>query len=157
MKKLLAIFSLIFGVFFTSCSNVVTRLDVESINIGKSKLIKIEKIQPYMNSLFVKITNDSDSVVEIVWDRSKINGAVPFLKGKYIDAGKSQPNDIIAPRDTTTFDIHSASKVEYVRGYGWYVGSLDYPVKLILCIKNANNEEFIISEIKGKIIEEEKK
>lgn len=150
MKKWILLLLASLSMIFAGCTTL--KLDVKSVKTSEAKLVKIEEVIPTINSIIVTISNNSDEVVEVVWDRSKINGASPFLKGKYIDAGKSQTNDIIAPKDKSTFTIYSSDDVGYAGG--WYIDYLDYPAKLILCIKKGNSEEFIISEIDAKLVEE---
>lgn len=144
MKKILYAFILCLTTFTLGCTS--TQLVAKNSNIGKSEFLEIQNIKPELENLNVTLVNNTKEVTEIIWDRSKINGSTPFLRGKYIDAGKTQPNEVITPGETVTIDIYPSSNV-YFSDFGWSLTRLTYPAKLVMCIKQGAKEEFIISTI----------
>ena len=148
MKKIKVLFVVIFVLLFVSCSKGIK----ETVEISTSG---------YSNYVILTIMNKSKTdTVEIVWDKSKIGDSGCFLKGKYIDAGKPQLNEILVPNEIKVISIHPSDNVYFDEGklqdplfgggrtgQGWKIKDIRYPVKLILCIKVGDKEDFIINEI----------
>ena len=148
MKKIKVLFVVIFVLLFVSCGKGIK----ETVEISTSG---------YSNYVMLTIMNKSKTdTVEIVWDKSKIGDSGCFLKGKYIDAGKPQLNEILVPNEIKVISIYPSDNVYFDEGklqdplfgrgrtgQGWKIKDIRYPVKLILCIKVGDKEDFIINEI----------
>ena len=148
MKKIKVLFVVIFVLLFVSCGKDIK----ETVEISTSG---------YSNYVILTIMNKSKTdTVEIVWDKSKIGDSGCFLKGKYIDAGKPQLNEILVPNEIKVISIYPSDNVYFDEGklqdpifgggrtgQGWKIKDIRYPVKLILCIKVGDKEDFIINEI----------
>ena len=146
MKKIKVLFMVIFTLLFISCSK-----DIKEI-------VKISTFSRTNNvELTIKNKSEKDTI-EIVWDKSKIGDSGCFLKGKYIDAGKPQLNEILAPNELKIISIYPSDNVYFDEGefqlfgggrigQGWKIKDIRYPVKLILCIKVGDKEEFIVEDI----------
>lgn len=130
--------------------------------IGCSKDIKeIVAFSTYSwtNNVMLTIKNKFEKdTIEIVWDKSKIGDSGCFLKGKYIDAGKPQLNEILAHNELKTISIYPSDNVYFDEGelqlfgggrigQGWKIKDINYPTKLVLCLKLGDKEEFIVEEI----------
>lgn len=83
-----------------------------------------------------------------------------FFKRKYIDAGKPQLNEILAPNELKIISIYPSDNVYFDEGklqdplfgggrigQGWKIKDINYPTKLVLCLKLGDKEEFIIKDI----------
>lgn len=148
MKKIKVLFMVIFTLLFISCSKDIK----EIVEISTS---------PYSNNVMLTIMNKSEKdTIEIVWDKSKIDDSGCFLKGKYIDAGKPQLNEILAPNELKIISIYPSDNVYFDEGklqnpllgggrtgQGWKIKDIHYPTKLVLCLKIEDKEEFIITDI----------
>ena len=148
MKKIKVLFMVIFTLLFISCSKDIK----EIVEISTS---------PYSNNVILTIMNKSEKdTIEIVWDKSKIGDSGCFLKGKYIDAGKPQLNEILAPNELKIISIYPSDNVYFDEGklqnpllgggrtgQGWKIKDIHYPTKLVLCLKVEDKEEFIITDI----------
>ncbi|CAM2394382.1 hypothetical protein ACO1G0_05345 [Fusobacterium watanabei] len=148
MKKIKVLFMVIFTLLFISCSKDIK----EIVEISTS---------PYSNNVMLTIMNKSEKdTIEIVWDKSKIGDSGCFLKGKYIDAGKPQLNEILAPNELKIISIYPSDNVYFDEGklqnpllgggrtgQGWKIKDIHYPTKLVLCLKVEDKEEFIITDI----------
>jgi len=148
MKKIKVLFMVIFTLLFISCSKDIK----EIVEISTS---------PYSNNVMLTIMNKSEKdTIEIVWDKSKIGDSGCFLKGKYIDAGKPQLNEILAPNEIKVISIYPSDNVYFDEGklqnpllgggrtgQGWKIKDIHYPTKLVLCLKVEDKEEFIITDI----------
>ena len=148
MKKIKVLFMVIFTLLFISCSKDIK----EIVEISTS---------PYSNNVMLTIMNKSEKdTIEIVWDKSKIDDSGFFLKGKYIDAGKPQLNEILAPNELKIISIYPSDNVYFDEGklqnpllgggrtgQGWKIKDIHYPTKLVLCLKIEDKEEFIITDI----------
>ena len=148
MKKIKVLFMVIFTLLFISCSKDIK----EIVEISTS---------PYSNNVMLTIMNKSEKdTIEIVWDKSKIGDSGCFLKGKYIDAGKPQLNEILAPNELKIISIYPSDNVYFDEGklqnpllgggrtgQGWKIKDIHYPTKSVLCLKVEDKEEFIITDI----------
>lgn len=148
MKKIKVLFVVIFVLLFVSCGKGIK----ETVEISTSG---------YSNYVILTIMNKSKTdTVEIVWDKSKIGDSGCFLKGKYIDAGKPQLNEILAPNELKIISIYPSDNVYFDEGklqdplfgggrigQGWKIKDINYPTKLVLCLKLGDKEEFIIKDI----------
>ena len=146
MKKIKVLFMVIFTLLFISCSK-----DIKEI-------VKISTFS-WTNNVELTIKNKSEKdTVEIVWDKSKIGDSGCFLKGKYIDAGKPQLNEILAPNELKIISIYPSDNVYFDEGelqlfgggrigQGWKIKDINYPTKLVLCLKVGDKEDFIITDI----------
>ena len=146
MKKIKVLFMVIFTLLFIGCSKDI-------------KEIVAFSTYSWTNNVMLTIKNKSEKdTIEIVWDKSKIGDSGCFLKGKYIDAGKPQLNEILAPNELKTISIYPSDNVYFDEGelqlfgggrigQGWKIKDIRYPVKLILCIKVGDKEEFIVEDI----------
>lgn len=148
MKKIKVLFVIIFILLFASCSKDIK----ETVEISTSA---------YSNYVMLTIMNKSEKdTIEIVWDKSKIGDSGCFLKGKYIDAGKPQLNEILAPNELKIISIYPSDNVYFDEGklqdplfgggrigQGWKIKDINYPTKLVLCLKLGDKEEFIIKDI----------
>ena len=146
MKKIKVLFMVIFTLLFISCSK-----DIKEI-------VKISTFS-WNNNVELTIKNKSEKdTVEIVWDKSKIGDSGCFLKGKYIDAGKPQLNEILAPNELKIISIYPSDNVYFDEGelqlfgggrigQGWKIKDINYPTKLVLCLKVGDKEDFIITDI----------
>lgn len=153
MKKMLSL--LFMGLLLlTGCS--AYDLQVTKVEIPNSKFVEIKEINPQQYCIDVVIKNKTNKTLEIVWDKSRVGDDYCFLRGRYIDAGKSQMNDIILPSQTKDFSIYPASKIVWSQYIGWYQVYADYPTSLILCIKKDNQEEFLRSIIVANRVKDKK-
>lgn len=148
MKKIKVLFMVIFILLFASCSKDIK----ETVEISTSA---------YSNYVMLTVMNKSEKdTIEIVWDKSKIGDSGCFLKGKYIDAGKPQLNEILAPNELKIISIYPSDNVYFDEGklqdplfgggrigQGWKIKDIHYPTKLVLCLKVKDKEEFIITDI----------
>lgn len=145
MKKI--IFLIVFSLIFIMGCN--------QSKISKTVKTKITKGDNYIT---LSIENLSKTeVVEIVWDKSRIGDSPCFLKGKYIDAGKSQLNDVLAPEQFGIYLIYPSDNVYYeetkysygqvIKKGGWEIRDIIYPIKFVLCLKIGDKEEFIMEEV----------
>ncbi|MEX6475937.1 hypothetical protein AB6N30_03750 [Fusobacterium animalis] len=148
MKKIKILFMVIFILLFASCGKDIK----ETVDISTST---------YSNHIMLTIINKSEkNTIEIVWDKSKIGDSGCFLKGKYIDAGKPQLNEILAPNELKIISIYPSDNVYFDEGelqnpllgggrtgQGWKIKDIHYPTKLVLCLKVEDKEEFIITDI----------
>lgn len=148
MKKIKILFMVIFILLFASCGKDIK----ETVDISTST---------YSNHIMLTIINKSEkNTIEIVWDKSKIGDSGCFLKGKYIDAGKPQLNEILAPNELKIISIYPSDNVYFDEGelqnpllgggrtgQGWKIKDIYYPTKLVLCLKVEDKEEFIITDI----------
>jgi hypothetical protein len=148
MKKIKILFMVIFILLFASCGKDIK----ETVDISTST---------YSNHIMLTIINKSEKdTIEIVWDKSKIGDSGCFLKGKYIDAGKPQLNEILAPNELKIISIYPSDNVYFDEGelqnpllgggrtgQGWKIKDIHYPTKLVLCLKVEDKEEFIITDI----------
>ena len=148
MKKIKVLFLIVFTLLIVSCGSEKSIKEI--VNISTSS---------YSNYISLTIKNKSEKdTIEIVWDKSKISDSGCFLKGKYIDAGKPQLNEILAPNELKIISIYPSDNVYFDEGelqlfgggrigQGWKIKDINYPTKLVLCLKLGDKEEFIIKDI----------
>ena len=150
MKKIKVLFLIVFTLLIVSCGSEKSIKEI--VNISTSS---------YSNYISLTIKNKSEKdTIEIVWDKSKIGDSGCFLKGKYIDAGKPQLNEILAPNELKIISIYPSDNVYFDEGklqdplfgggkigQGWKIKDINYPTKLVLCLKLGDKEEFIIKDI----------
>ena len=145
MKKIKVLFMVIFTLLFIGCSK-----DIKEI-VAFSAFSQTNNVE-----LTIKNKSKKDTI-EIVWDKSKIGDSGCFLKGKYIDAGKPQLNEILAPNELKIISIYPSDNVYFDEvkllfgvgriGQGWKIKDINYPTKLVLCLKVGDKEDFIITDI----------
>ena len=147
MKKFKVLFLIVFILLIVSCGSEKNIKEI--VNISTSS---------YSNYILLTIENKSEKdTLEIVWDKSKIGDSACFLKGKYIDAGKSQLNEILAPNELKIISIYPSDNVYFDEGEssifttekvgrGWKIKDINYPTKFILCLKVGDKEEFIVED-----------
>ena len=148
MKKIKVLFLIVFTLLIVSCGSEKSIKEI--VNISTSS---------YSNYISLTIKNKSEKdTIEIVWDKSKIGDSGCFLKGKYIDAGKPQLNEILAPNELKIISIYPSDNVYFDEGksftfttkrigQGWKIKDINYPIKFILCLKVGDKEEFIVKNI----------
>lgn len=150
MKKIKVLFLIVFTLLIVSCGSEKSIKEI--VNISTSS---------HSNYISLTIKNKSEkNTIEIIWDKSKIGDSGCFLKGKYIDAGKPQLNEILAPNELKIISIYPSDNVYFDEGkiqnpllgggrtgQGWKIKDIHYPTKLVLCLKVEDKEEFIITDI----------
>ncbi|MBC2857051.1 hypothetical protein H3N56_11470 [Cetobacterium sp. 2A] len=147
LKKILLVCFAILGLVKCTSTPItkiipkVTVLNLKEISLARVTIKRAGEMKITLN--IKNLTNDN---LEIVWKESSINNSLPFItKQKYNEATTPMPNTILSPFSNFVVDVLPSSNVYF--GNYWRQLYLEYPVDIVLKLKQGTKEEFVILKI----------
>lgn len=141
-----------FDVSITSENNT----ELVEINVATDWQSKGIFIDEGINGFDISITNRTDKIIRIVWEKSSLtyygNSYTPFIEGqKYSNSSEPMAPTVIPANGQIGKSVFSSGQPYYKSGEygGWRMRTINAPVILIvLCIESGEIEDYFTATIK---------